>query len=99
MAVVVVVGPGPGRVLVVVVVVVGRANPTFLTKKTKDGYQVDGGDNVAESLLGHIKTTMRRTAAVRGGHQGSKLAQAWASQGAARIPELAAGMLLWPGLG
>ena len=35
-----------------------------MAKEAKDGYQVVGGDNVAGSLLGHIKTTF--------GPQGSK---------------------------
>lgn len=61
-----------------------------MAKKTKDGYQVVGGDNVAESLLGHIKSAMRRTGAVRGGPQGSKRksVQVLSSAGLLRTPGL-----------
>ncbi|CAE7488892.1 unnamed protein product, partial [Symbiodinium necroappetens] len=43
-----------------------------LARETKHAFEVVGGDNMAESLLGHIKQSMRRSGAVRGGTAGSK---------------------------
>ena len=43
-----------------------------LAKETKHAFEVMGGDNMAEGLLGLIKQSTRRSGAVRGGKAGSK---------------------------